>query len=405
MTVLALPRRTSEAPPVPPLLRLTWAALFLNVLAFAEHVILVPVPLRLGQSVTQGALLVAALLALVLNRRGTLRPDVVLVLLTVLAVVAMMTSFHNEFLMGSLFRACRLVLFLGVVWLLTPWLGSRRMELLRCHRQCHVVVLGTVVLGALVAPSLAFSFDGRLSGVLWPIPPTQVAHYGAVLLGASAILWMCRVIGGRDAMTAIGLAGITLVATHTRTALLAAAIGLAFAGASLFFRHSRVRRTTAVVVAFAVLAATVFATELTTWALRGQTVEDAERLTGRTDVWSQVMSLDRPLMERLFGRGMSDQSFDGLAIDSTWVATYLDQGWFGVSVIGVVLLTLLLRAITSPPGPQRAVALFLIIYCIVASITETGLSTASPYLLDLVVAAALVAPSPRAQPTGSGGPT
>jgi multisubunit Na+/H+ antiporter MnhF subunit len=117
------------------------------------------------------------------------------------------------------------------------------------------------------------------------------------------------------------------------------------------------------------------------------------------------MALDRTLMERLFGRGMSDQSFEGLAIDSTWVATYLDQGWFGLSVVGVVLLTLLLRAITSPPGPQRAVALFLIIYCMVASITETGLSTASPYLLDLVVAAALVAPSPRAHPTGSGGPT
>lgn len=364
-----------------------------------------PVPETLGQSVTQGALLLAALLALILNRRTTLRPDVFLVLLTVLAVVTLMTSLHNEFLLSSTFRASRLLLFLGVVWLLTPWLGSRQMELLRCHRQCHVVVLGTVLLGALVAPSLAFSFQGRLSGVLWPIPPTQVAHYAAILLGTSAVLWMCRVIGGRDAMVAIGLSGITLVATHTRTALLAAVLGLVFAGASLFFRHVRVRRTTAVIAAFAVLAATVFATELTTWALRGQTVEDAGRLTGRTDVWAQVMALDRSPLERLFGRGMSDQSFNGLAIDSNWVATYLDQGWFGVSVIAVVLITILLRAITYPPRPQRAVALFLIVYCMVASITETGLSTASPYLLDLVVAAALVAPSPRARPSGSRGAT
>ncbi|MFC5729980.1 MULTISPECIES: O-antigen ligase family protein [Nocardioides] len=405
MTVSALPRRTTEAAPVPGLLRLTWAALFLNVLAFAGSVILVPIPESLGQLVTQGALLLAALLALILNRRATLRPDVFLVLLTVLAVVTLMTSLHNEFLLSSTFRACRLLLFLGVVWLLTPWLGSRQMELLRCHRQCHFVVLGLVLLGALVAPGLAFSFQGRLSGVLWPIPPTQVAHYAAILLGTSTVLWMCRVIGGRDAMVAIGLSSITLVATHTRTALLAAVIGLVFAGASLFFRHVRVRRTSAVVAAFAVLAATVFATELTAWVLRGQTAEDAGRLTGRTDVWAQVMALDRPLRERLFGRGMSDQSFNGLAIDSNWVATYLDQGWFGVSVIAVALITILLRAITYPPRPQRAVALFLIVYCMVASITETGLSTASPYLLDLVVAAALVAPSRRVRPSDPRGVT
>lgn len=400
MTVLSLPGRVSAAP-VPGLLRLTWAALFLNVLAFAGPAMLLPVPRAAGQMVTQGALLLAVLLALIVNGRGLIRPDAYLALLTVLAVVAAMTSLHNEFLFSSMFRAGRLLGFVGVMWLLTPWLGSHKAELLRCHRTCHTVVLWSVVAGAVAAPGLAFSFQGRLSGVLWPIPPTQVAHYAAILLGTSVVLWMCRVIGGRNALVAIGLGGVTLVATHTRTALLAAVVGLVFAGGSLFFRHARVRRATAVATVLAVLAATVFASQLTTWALRGQTAEDAGQLTGRTKVWSQVMSLERTPLERLFGQGMSNQSFNGLPIDSNWVATYLDQGWFGVSLIAIMLLTLLLRAITHPPGPHRAVALYLVVYCMVASVTETGLGTASPYLLDLFVAAALVAPPPRSRPIPS----
>jgi hypothetical protein len=40
------------------------------------------------------------------------------------------------------------------------------------------------------------------------------------------------------------------------------------------------------------------------------------------------------------------------------------------------------------------VALFLIVYCLIASVTETGLSNASPYVLDLAVAAALLASEP-----------
>ena len=59
-----------------------------------------------------------------------------------------------------------------------------------------------------------------------------------------------------------------------------------------------------------------------------------------------------------------------------------------------MLLLLLAMVATHVRGPRRAVALFLVVYCVVASITETGLGDASPYLLDLVVAASLlVAPA------------
>jgi hypothetical protein len=99
-------------------------------------------------------------------------------------------------------------------------------------------------------------------------------------------------------------------------------------------------------------------------------------------------------MESLFGSGLSNKSFDGLAIDSNWVASYLDQGWFGVVLQAAMLLLLLAMVATHVRGPRRAVALFLIVYGLISSVTETGIGDASPYILDLVVAAALLSSRP-----------
>ena len=42
-------------------------------------------------------------------------------------------------------------------------------------------------------------------------------------------------------------------------------------------------------------------------------------------------------------------------------------------------------------GLERAIALFLVVYELIASITETTLVSPSPYLLELTVAASLLA--------------
>ena len=52
---------------------------------------------------------------------------------------------------------------------------------------------------------------------------------------------------------------------------------------------------------------------------------------------------------------------------------------------------LFLAAFFQSPGIQRALALFLLTYCALASITETAFTDASTYLLDLTVAASLLA--------------
>ena len=397
MSTFALTRNpalAASATPAQGLLRSplpVWAALFVNVLAFSGLPTLLPIPITVGQLITQGSLILAFLLALMANRRGVIRPNLFLVLLTSLAVVALMVSIHNEFLFGSTFRACRLIGFVTVLWLLTPWWGRSDLALLRSHIWCLRIVVGTVLIGAVLAPGTAFSFEGRLSGALWPIPPTQVAHYAAVLLGCTVVLWFGGAVRGRTAVLTLAATAAALVGAHTRTALIAMIVGLVVAGASMFVGHARVRRASTVLGVAAVIAVSLFSPLIVNWFWRGQSAEEAAQLTGRTKVWTEILGLQRSSLEQIFGSGLSNKSFNGLAIDNNWLAVYLDQGWFGIAVDGLILVVLIFLAVMHRRGIRRAAALFLITYCLVASITETGLGDASPYLLHLVVAASLLA--------------
>ena len=160
----------------------------------------------------------------------------------------------------------------------------------------------------------------------------------------------------------------------------------------MFVSHARVRRTSAFLAIGGVIAATLFAPLLSNWFWRGDTtLDEAAQLTGRTKVWTGIFGLQRPWLEEVFRSGLSNKSFNGLPIDSNWLAVYLDQGWFGIAIDVALLLTLIILALAHPRGVRRATALFLVAYCLVASITETGLGDASPYLLNLVVAASLLA--------------
>ena len=380
---------------LPRLVLLSWAALVFNVLTPSGSGSVLPIPYSLAQVLAQGALLVALLFGLCANRKLVVRPTFFLVLLSVMAVAALSISLHSEFPVGSTYRALRLGGFVACLWLLTPWWGREDLVLLRCHWACLWAILGSVVVGVLVAPGKAFATEGRLSGTLWPIPPTQVAHYSAVVLGTTAILWMCRIITGRHALLAAGMTVSVLVGTHTRTALLGLVIGLTLAGGSLFLGHARVRRTAVAALLVGVAGAALFAPQLISWLSRGQSAEDAAQLTGRTKVWTSVSQMSRPLVRDIFGDGLSNKSFDGLPVDSGWVATFVDLGWLGIALQTTFLLALLLMVVTHVRGARRAVALFLITYCVVASITESGLGDASPYLLDLVVAASLLVAAPR----------
>jgi hypothetical protein len=384
---------------------LVWGLLFLNVLTFADGTwnqepLIVHIPTFVGKIITQGALPVALLLALTVNRRLVIRTNVFLCLLSLLALVAVVSGVHPAgHFTGTLFRTVRLGTFVATLWLLSPWWGRRDLLLLRSQLTVLSVVLGSVLLGLLVAPGRALA-QGRLSGEFWPTPPTQVADFAAVTVGLVVVLWTCGVLRGRIALFVALVGGAMLVLTHSRTSLIGMVAGVFVAGLSVFLAKARVRKMFAGVAVMVSLAVIASGGLVTTWLARGQNVQELEGLTGRTSVWSGVVNAPRDPFQILFGFGLSNKSFDGFPIDSNWLAAYMDLGLIGVILSATMLLFVLLSAYFRPAGAQRALALFLVTYLLITSLTATGLSDASVALLELALAASLLAPAmPEIQPT------
>jgi O-Antigen ligase len=375
-----------------------WGLLFLNALTFYPGISFVHIPSVLGKLITQAALGAAFLLVLAVNRRHILRPNVFLCLVSLIFVEALVTCIGAQHI-GTVYRTLRLGGFIATLWLLTPWWGRRDMLLVRCHLTTIAVVLGSVLLGLLVAPGHALAF-GRLNGAIWPIPPTEVAHYAAVATGLVIVLWLCGHMRGRVTLLIFAVSVPMLILTHTRTALVAMAAGLIVAGLSLIVAKARARKVFAVASIMVTIAVLTVSGFITAWLARGEQSQELNDLTGRTTVWSALLTFPRDRFQVLFGMGLSNKSFNGFPIDSNWLASYNDQGLFGVTICAAILLFLLVKAYFQPRGVQRALALFLLTYCLLASFTEVTFTDVSPYMLEVTLAASLLVPSP----TGAGPP-
>jgi hypothetical protein len=366
---------------------IVWGLLVLDTLGYTGSIL--HIPGVVGKGIAQGALPVAILVALTVNRRIVVRPNLFLCLVILLTAETFVTVTQQKF--GTVYRTFRLAEFVAALWLLTPWWGRRDLLLVRCHLRSLAVVLGTVVLGALVAPNKAIG-SGRLIGTLWEIPATQVAHYSAVIFGVTVVLWFCGQMRGRVTLVIVSSSGAILILTHTRTALVAMIAGLLVAGLSLIVAKARVRKlfaTAGVVAAIAIMTLSGF---LTSWLARGEGTQGLTSLTGRTNVWGPLLAFPRDKFQEIFGFGLSNDSFNGLPIDSNWLASYEAQGLFGVVLCATILIFLLTLAYFQPRGVQRALALFLVAYCLIASFTEVGFTGPSPYLLELTLAASLLVP-------------
>ena len=292
-----------------------------------------------------------SLLALLANPGGVIRPNLFLVLLTMLAVVALMVSIHNEFVLGSTFRACRLLGFIAVLWLLTPWWGRSDFPLLRAHLMCLRVVLGTVLVGAIVAPG---------AGVLLRRPAfrrtlADPADAGGPLRSRPARVHRRAVVrrsrprsnGPVDASRGGRRAGRH---AHPDRAHCHGQSAWPLPARACSWGTPEFGAPRPCSASSRSLAATFFAPLIVSWLWRGQSLEEASQLTGRTKVWSSIFGLQRPWLEELFGSGLSNKSFNGLPIDSNWLAVYLDQGWFGVIIDAALLIILILLAATHRRG-------------------------------------------------------
>ena len=367
---------------------LTWALLVLNALTFYPGVSALHIPNIVGKAITQGALPLALLVAIWVNRRLVIRPNVHLSLLSLLLFAAILTSFQPQHL-GTVYRTFRLAEFIAALWLLTPWWGRRDLLLLRCHLTTIFILQATVILGLFVSPGKARA-EGRLAGVLWPVPPTQVAHYAAVTTGVLLLMWFCGRIRGRLILAAVVVELAILILTHTRTALLGLIVGLIVGGLSLIKVNFRIRKVYAVAGIIAATAAMTMSGFIVAWLTRGEGTQELTQLTGRTVVWGQVLGFPRSSFQMIFGFGLSNSSFNGLPIDSNWLSSYDELGIFGVCVCVLVLVFLVVNAYFQPRSMERALALFLVVYCIMASFTETGITDVSPYILEVTLAASMM---------------
>ena len=366
----------------------SWGLLYLNTLTYVPGGIL-PLPSALGKALTQGALPLAILVALTVNPKVKLRPNVFLCLVSLLVLDSVVTTLQPQSL-GGVYRTVRFAEFAVALWLLTPWWGRRDLLLLRCHLRWLFVALGSVFLGFLMGPGRALGQDGRLSGTIWPIYPTQVAQYAAVAAGVTVVLWLGRVLSGRATLAGVALAIPILLLTHTRTALVSLVAGIVLAGLSLFTISARVRRFFLASAAFVSLGVMTAAGVATTWLARGEGTQGLTTLTGRTDFWALVLEQPRNTFQEVFGFGLSNASINGLPIDSNWLAGYMMEGLFGVVVCVMMVAFLFAAASFRRRDVQRAVGLFLVAYCTLASITEVSFAQPSTYLLHLTVAASLL---------------
>jgi len=373
------------------LVTVAWGLLWLNVLTFSAGLSVLHLPSLAGKGITQAALPAALVIAIAANRKLAIRPNVVLLLVSLLAAETLITGLQVHGI-SSAYRVLRLALFVIALWLLTPYWGRRDLLLVRCHITALCAVLGTVLLGLLAAPGHALAY-GRLSGVIWPIASTRVAHYAAVLAGLTVILWAGGRVRGPLTIAVVAVSGTLLLLTHTRTATIGLAAAALVALVSLVTSSARARRLLAAGGAAALIAAVAFSGQVMSWLERGQQAQQITDLTGRTVVWQQLLSLPRDRFHELLGFGLSNSSFSGLPIDDNWLASYQQQGLAGVAICALIIVFLLVATLLCTRGLPRALALFLVIYCLIASVTEVGFTDASPYLLDIVVTASLLVPA------------
>jgi hypothetical protein len=254
------------------------------------------------------------------------------------------------------------------------------------------VLLGSVTVGLLLHPGRAYS-GGRLIDIVWPVQATEVGHYAAVAIGLAVVMWLGGLQRGRTTLCVLAIAGILLLLSHTRTSAIAMAAGILIAGVSLFATRDRARKFFAVSGAVLSIVIVTAASVVTTWLDRGQSGTQLTSLTGRTDFWGMVVHFPRDRFQEIFGFGLSNTSVNGLPIDSNWLVAYMQMGLFGAVICAATVLLLLVIAFFQPPSPQRALAFFLITYCLVASFTQVGFADVTTYLLEITLAMSLLVPS------------
>jgi O-antigen ligase len=407
--------RTRLDPPVPgtvegPLERpawfwlVLWCLFVLGVQPWSSRVAAPQGTTGSTNSVTKGLLLGAIfLIALAATKPGfrtRVNPASAMYVMYVLFACA--TAFLLAEPMGPLTRLARFLIGLILVFLVWRPLVQTPERLVRAHLWAHLLLAATVVLSLAYAPSQAWrplaslGAGYRLQGVIIPMLPPRVGEVGAVLLGLALIGLICRKLSVVVGVAVIGLGGVLIAASRTRTSAAAVAFGLVIA--LIITRKTWVGRFASLAVPAMVGLAFLTIGSLHTWLLRGQGTQQISSLSGRTTSWQAVLDEKVSVQTAIIGHGLGNKrvllrrgegDIDVMAIDNSWLGLYWETGLLAVVIVGIALILAWVSVLRAPTPYIRACGALLLGYVTAASLNESGLSDLSSMTLHLLVAAAI----------------
>ncbi|MFK4085976.1 O-antigen ligase family protein [Kribbella sp. NPDC020789] len=304
--------------------------------------------------------------------------------------------------MGPLTRLARFLIGLVLIFLLWRPLVQVPERLVRAHLWAHLLLAITVVASLAYAPGLAWrplsslGAGSRLQGVIIPMLPPRVGEVGAILLGLALIGYLCRKLSLLSAVTLIGLGGILVAASRTRTSAAAIAFGLVLA--LLLTRKSWFGRLATLGVPALLGIAFLTIGSLHNWLLRGQGTRQISSLSGRTTSWQAVLDEKVSIQTAILGHGLGNKrillrrgegDIDVMAIDNSWLGLYWETGLLAVVIVALALLLAWISVLRAPTPYIRACGALLLGYVTAASLNESGLSDLSSMTVHLLVAAAI----------------
>ncbi|MEV4261843.1 hypothetical protein [Kribbella sp. NPDC049584] len=355
-------------------------------------------------SVAKGVLLgVVFLVALAATKPGfrtRVNPASWLYVMYVLFACA--TAFLLAEPMGPLTRLARFLIGLLFIFLLWRPLVEVPERLVRAHLWAHLLLAATVVLSVVYDPGQAWrplsslGTGSRLQGVIIPMLPPRVGEVGAILLGLALIGLVCRKLSVLPAVVLIGLGGVLIAASRTRTSAAALAFGLVVA--LIITRKTWLGRIACLAVPALLGLAFLTIGSLHTWLLRGQGTRQIASLSGRTTSWQAVVDEKVSTQTAIIGHGLGNKrvlltrgegDVDVMAIDNSWLGLYWETGLLAVAIVAVALIVAWVSVLRAPTPYIRASGALLLAYVTAASLNESGLSDLSSMTVHLLVAAAI----------------
>jgi hypothetical protein len=303
---------------------------------------------------------------------------------------------------GPLTRLARFLIGLVLVFLMWRPLVQVPERLVRAHLWAHLLLGATVVLSLAYSPSEAWrplrtlGAGSRLQGVIIPMLPPRVGEVGAILLGLALVGLVCRKLSTLPAVALIGLGGVLIAASRTRTAAAAVAAGLVIA--LIITRKTWAGRIACLAVPGLLGVAFLTIGSLHTWLLRGQGTQQLTSLSGRTTSWQAVIDEKVSTQTAIIGHGLGNKrillltgegNIGVMAIDNSWLSLYWETGLLAVVIVAVALIVAWVSVLRAPTPYVKACGAVLLGYVTVASLNESGLSDLSSMTAHLLVAAAI----------------